>query len=41
MGEEHVMDRTRKIALADAEDARKRKALNVLEKQASKKLPSP
>jgi hypothetical protein len=41
MGEEHVMDRTRKIALADAEDARKRRALNVLEKQASKKLPSP
>jgi len=41
MGEEHVMDRTRKIALADAEDAHKRKALNVLEKQAYKKLPGP
>ena len=39
MGEEHVMDRSRKIALVAAEDARKRKALDVLEKQAQiKKL---
>ena len=37
MGEEHVMDRSRKIALVAAEDARKRKALDVLEKQAQKK----